>query len=585
MREQQDVGDDGDVLSIIDEVLAPHADEDGGHPESLATDRPRVLVADDNEDYRSILVFLLTQAGCDVADAANGRRALELAAQATPELVITDLAMPFLNGYELLSGLRAQVETMRVPVIVVTGATNRAHMRDVLDNIVAFLEKPVKNRDLMEAVRNALGDRVKADVPGRPMPAEEPVLAVEGLVDLENDEQAPVVEAADDDSPVIAQVNRLLGQAVQRGASDIHIEPFEKDIVVRFRVNGSLTKACSLPAAVHPRLVARIKVMANLPLTEKRRPQDGRLRAKIGGKKVDLRVSTLPSVYGEKVVMRLLGGVQVKERLDLLGFAPRDLDAVERALNAPHGLILVTGPTGSGKSTTLYTMLRSVATPDVNVVTAEDPVEAEMPGITQVQVRPDLGFTFEAALRTFLRQDPDIMLVGEIRDLETAQIAAKAAVTGHLVLSTLHTNSAPATALRLIHMGLPGFFVAASLKLVVAQRLAKRLCPDCKEQSPLPEAALKTLTESERARLASGWSARGCDKCEGTGCAGRHPLFEVMPLLSNEMKRLVLEGRTPDVIAQQAQAEGMSTLRQAALSLAAAGEVSMSEALKVCLGD
>ena len=581
-----------DVLSLLDEVLAGHAAEPARAAPS--TGPAKVLVADDNDDYRGIVVYLLKKAGCAVTEAHTGREALELARKATPDLIVIDLAMPEMNGYEVIGELRARPETMQVPVIVLTGATNRERLREILEHVRvnAFLAKPVKNTDLLEAVRAVLGARVTVDQ-GEPAqvvapPEKEEALAVEALLEehekaAADAEQVPAQEP--DDSPIIAQVSRILSQAVQKGASDIHIEPFETELAVRFRMNGALAKVVALPTAVSARLAARIKVMSNLSLTEKRRPQDGRLRARIGGKKVEFRVSTIPGVYGEKIVMRVLGGAQVKERLDLLGFSARDLDCVRSALNCPHGLVLVTGPTGSGKSTTLYTMVRHLAKPEVNVVTVEDPVEAELPGVTQMAVRPDLGVTFETALRAFLRQDPDVMLVGEIRDLDTAQIAVKASITGHLVLSTLHTNSAPATALRLIHMGVPGFLVASSLKVVVAQRLVRTLCPKCKRQEPAPEADLKALSADEKVKLATVWTADGCDGCHKTGCAGRRPLFEVMPIASPEMKRLLTDGRDPEAIAALAAAEGMSTLRQGALDLAAAGEISLPEAMKLALGD
>ncbi len=577
------------ILSLLDEVLDEESTASAARGPGKPNSRPRVLIADDNDDYRGIVSYLLSAAGCDVIEARNGRLALELALATPPDLILLDLAMPALNGYELFGELRTRVDTRHVPVVVVTGASNRNQLRDVMDGVSGFLCKPADNRELLTAVRRVLGERVTLEPPqdqAASAPEAEPEdLTVEGLEQEEPLGQEPPPDEAADDSPIIAQVNRILAQAVQKGASDIHIEPFEKELLVRFRVNGSLVKACALPASAAGRLAARVKVMSNLLLTERRRPQDGRLRAKIAGKKVELRVSTLPSVFGEKVVMRVLGGAQVKERLDLLGFEPRDLDRVAQALQSPHGLILVTGPTGSGKSTTLYTMIRSTATPDVNVVTVEDPVEAELPGITQTAVRPELGVTFETALRAFLRQDPDVMLVGEIRDVETAQIAVKASITGHLVLSTLHANSAPTTAVRLIHMGVPGYLVASSLKLIVAQRLIKRLCPSCKEERAPSEVELKPFSEAERSLLAKAWSARGCPACQRTGCAGRQALFEVMPVSSSAMKRLLLEGRSPEEIAAQAQAEGMSTLRSAALKLAAAGEASLAEATKICLGD
>lgn len=575
------------ALSMLDQVLSKNSAPRAAAA-AFAARRPRVLVADDDEDYRGIVAFLLKNAGCEVTEAAEGRQAVTLAQKAPPDLVIMDLAMPDISGYEAIGELRSSLETLSVPVIVLSGATNRESIKGALDHVRAFHSKPVKNTDLLASVRAVLGDVVRP-------PAEEAVLLapseheealeVEGLADEEPvPEAAPLTEDADD-SPIVAQVNRILAQAVQKGASDIHVEPFESELIVRFRVNGALVRACSLPVSAAVRLTARVKVMSNLSLTERRRPQDGRLRARIGGRKVELRVSTIPGVFGEKIVMRILGGAQANERLDLLGMTVRDLERVEQALSSPHGLILVTGPTGSGKSTTLYTFIRALAKPDVNVVTVEDPVEAEIPGVTQMAVRADLGVTFETALRAFLRQDPDIMLVGEIRDLDTAQIAVKASVTGHLVLSTLHTNSAAATALRLVHMGLPGYLVSSSVRLIVAQRLVRRLCAHCREQGPAPETELRLLHPAERAPLERVWSAPGCDACRQTGCAGRRALFEVMPVATPELKRLLLHGGSPEEVAARAEEEGMTTLRKGALALAAAGDISLAEALKVALGE
>ena len=311
------------------------------------------------------------------------------------------------------------------------------------------------------------------------------------------------------DSPLVNRINKILVQAVEMGASDVHIEPQEKSIPVRVRVDGALRLLCRLPIALHTQVAARIKIMSNLIITERRRPQDGQVRAVIKGRKIEFRVSTIPSLYGEKIVMRILGGVKLKERLEELQLSPRDLEVCAKALQSPHGLLLVTGPTGSGKSTTLYTMVRQLNQPDVNIMTAEDPVEYELAGITQVPVRAAIGVTFEAVLRSFLRQDPDIMLVGEIRDLETAEIAVKAAITGHLVLTTLHTNSAPASVMRLTHMGLAPYLVSDSLKLIVAQRLVKTSArpasrPDDEDEGLLtPGTSLGQVYAAEAAPLAA----------------------------------------------------------------------------------
>ena len=405
---------------------------------------------------------------------------------------------------------------------------------------------------------------------------------------VEQEEEVPEeagLEVLANDHPLVAKVNKILIKAVEMGASDIHIEPEERQITVRIRVNGSLQKLCTLPAALSSRLSARIKIMSSLVITERRLPQDGQFRAKIKGKKVEFRVSVLPGIHGEKVVMRVLGGSKISGTLTDLGLSVRDKDVIQRALQTPHGLILVTGPTGSGKTTTLYTMIGMVNAPDVNVMTAEDPVEYEVQGITQVHVKSAIGLTFEAVLRSFLRQDPDVMLIGEIRDLETAQIAVKASITGHLVFSTLHTNSAPASIMRLTHMGVAPFLVAASVKLIIAQRLVKTLCQSCKLPVPLSDDDKKILTETELAGIQESYRSVGCRLCSQTGYKGRMPIFEVMPIKTPEMRQRILGAGHADAISEQAVQEGMTTLRQAALNAVAEGKTSLAEAMKIIMAD
>jgi len=407
------------------------------------------------------------------------------------------------------------------------------------------------------------------------------------LVDVDKEdkkqEEAHGLDEMDENSPLVKQLNRILVRGVEMGASDIHIEPQERELVVRVRLNGSLSRMTGMPASLSARVSARVKIMAELSITERRLPQDGQFRATINGKKIEFRVSILPSAYGEKIVLRILGGTKIKKGLGELGLSDKNSQFIEKALRTPHGLILVTGPTGSGKTTTLYTMLGMLNQPDVNIVTAEDPIEYRLPGITQTHVQPGIGLTFEAILRSFLRQDPDVMLVGEIRDLETAEIAVKASITGHLVLSTLHTNSASATIARLTHMGLAPYLVAASVKLVVAQRLVKVLCPDCKTEVPIGEEERRLLNEGELSRLQRVYRSAGCRKCHQTGYAGRQPVFEVMPVQSPGMRQVILTENSGDRIAEQAVREGMVTLREAAMDLVARGETSLPEALKIIL--
>jgi type IV pilus assembly protein PilB len=386
------------------------------------------------------------------------------------------------------------------------------------------------------------------------------------------------------DSPLIQMVNKILMKAVEMRASDIHMEPNEERVIVRVRVDGVLRQLTTLPISIHPRLTARIKIMSSLVITERRIPQDGQFRVQIKGQKIEFRVSTLPCIKGEKIVMRVLGQSKLNTDLSTLRMTPRELKAVDTVLKSPHGLILVTGPTGSGKTTTLYTMINVLNKPDVNIMTAEDPVEYEVPNVNQVKIRPAVGLTFESTLRAFLRQDPDIMLVGEIRDLETAEIAIKASITGHLVFSTLHTNSAPGTVVRLTHMGVAPYMVAASVKMVIAQRLVRTLCPYCRTPVPLSAEDRKFLTDDEAAKLATVYHSAGCQHCHNSGYTGRMPLFEVMPVQSSEMRQLITANANADALSALAFKEGMTTLRQSALNAVAQGLTSIQEALKIMMG-
>ncbi len=397
-------------------------------------------------------------------------------------------------------------------------------------------------------------------------------------------QEAAGIERLGIDSPLIQMVNKILVKAVELRASDIHMEPQEDRVMVRVRVDGVLRQLTTLPVAIHPRVTARIKIMSNLVITERRIPQDGQFRVNIKGTKIEFRVSTLPCIKGEKIVMRVLGQSKLNANLSSLAFTPRELHAVEASLKSPNGLILVTGPTGSGKTTTLYTMINVLNKPEVNIMTAEDPVEYEVPRVNQVKILPAVGLTFESTLRAFLRQDPDIMLVGEIRDLETAEIAIKASITGHLVFSTLHTNSAPATVLRLTHMGVAPYLVAASVKMVIAQRLVRTLCPRCKRQEALSESDAQFLTGEERKMLGTVWHAHGCHSCQQSGYAGRKALFEVMPVESSAMRQMITSSSDVDKLSELAAIEGMTSLRHAALTAVAQGTTSMAEALKIMMG-
>lgn len=386
-------------------------------------------------------------------------------------------------------------------------------------------------------------------------------------------------------APLIKLINQIIGNAVLRRASDIHIEPFEDNVYVRYRIDGVLHDIITLPVKLKNAIVARIKIMANLDISERRLPQDGRIKMRIGKKEVDFRVSTLPSLFGEKVVMRVLEKGSLQLDLTKLGFEDVSLKFFLEALKKPYGMILVTGPTGSGKTTTLYSALMTLRKPDVNIMTVEDPVEYTLPRITQVQVHEEIGRTFAQVLRSFLRQDPDIILVGEIRDFETAEIAIKAALTGHLVLSTLHTNDAPSTITRLINMGIEPFLIASSVVLIVAQRLVRRLCETCKrEQNIAKDALIKIGFPADKVGEFKVYEPSGCSDCNGTGYRGRVALYEVMPI-KEEIRQLILSGASADEIKKEAVKLGMLTLRQSGLSKVMKGVTSIEEIFRITVED
>lgn len=387
-----------------------------------------------------------------------------------------------------------------------------------------------------------------------------------------------------DDAPIVKFVNALIAQAVGDRASDIHIEPQETEVRVRYRIDGVLHEVTSQARKIHAGVVSRLKIMADLDIAERRIPQDGRISLKIGGKKIDLRVSTLPTVYGEKVVMRILDKSSILLDLTDLGFTDHNYELYSRSFSKPYGLILVTGPTGSGKSTSLYATLNKISKPEINIVTVEDPVEYRLPGISQVQVNKKAGLTFGAALRSILRQDPDVVLVGEMRDHETAQIGLEAALTGHLVLSTLHTNDAPSAVTRLTEMGVDPFLVASAADCVLAQRLARRLCEKCKEEYRPTLAELQAaglpVTEGDVDRFPPLHRAVGCSACGNTGYRGRLAIHEIMRV-NEEIERLIVSKASTDEIAKAGQADGMRTLREDGLSKVVRGVTTLEEIARV----
>jgi type IV pilus assembly protein PilB len=406
--------------------------------------------------------------------------------------------------------------------------------------------------------------------------------AVQTATSAADDE--PVAEVVDlresaDDAPVVKLVNQIMAQAIELGASDIHFEPEERDMRVRFRIDGVLHESATVPNRMKAGVISRVKIISELDIAERRIPQDGRISLTVDGKKVDLRVVTLPSVHGEGAVMRILDKSNVVLELDRLGMADGERGRFERAVRQSYGAVLVTGPTGSGKSTTLYAALGLVNTPEKNIITIEDPVEYQVAGITQVQVNPKAGLSFGTGLRSLMRADPDIIMVGEIRDQETAQIAIEAALTGHLVLSTLHTNDAPSAVTRLTEMGIEPFLVSSAVDCVVAQRLARTLCQHCKRQKILPAAVLREHGYPARVDL-EAYEPVGCGRCGGSGYKGRLGLYEVM-VLSDELRKLIVERAPAEAIAAVAERQGMRRLREDGLEKVQQGRTSIAEIARV----
>ncbi len=393
-----------------------------------------------------------------------------------------------------------------------------------------------------------------------------------------------VSEAEVDDTPVVRFINKVLLDAINKGASDIHFEPYEKTYRVRFRQDGILREVAAPPVTMAPRLAARLKVMSRLDISERRIPQDGRIKLNLSkNRAIDFRVNTCPTLFGEKIVLRILDPNSAKLGVDALGFEPEQKELFLEALHKPYGMLLVTGPTGSGKTVTLYTGVNILNEPNINISTAEDPVEINLPGINQVNINPKVGLDFPAALRAFLRQDPDVILVGEIRDLETAEIAIKAAQTGHMVLSTLHTNDAPQTLTRMVNMGVPPYNIASSVNLIIAQRLARRLCNHCRQQLDIPAEALRAEGFAEddiqQGITVYGPNPEGCDNCSG-GYKGRVGIYQVMPV-SEEMGRIIMEGGNAMQLADQARQEGIPDLRESGLKKVRDGITSLDEINRV----
>jgi type IV pilus assembly protein PilB len=473
-----------------------------------------------------------------------------------------------------------------VLTIAMTDPTNVFAMDDI-KFMTGFNVEPVV------ASESAIAEAISRFYGGSASSHEELSTLMKDLVDedqeleLAAEEQeldAATLERAAEEAPIIKLVNLILTDSVKRGASDIHVEPYENEMRVRFRVDGVLQTVMSPPLKLRDAITSRMKIMAKLDIAEKRLPQDGRImiKYKAEGKKkeLDFRVSTVPTLYGEKIVLRLLDKENLRLDMTKLGFEPESLKKFERNILKPYGMVLVTGPTGSGKTNTLYSSVARLNQVDTNIMTAEDPVEFQLQGINQVQMKDQIGLNFAAALRAFLRQDPNIILVGEIRDFETAEIAVKAALTGHLVLSTLHTNDAPSTISRLMNMGIEPFLVATSVNLICAQRLVRRICANCREELEIPEQALIDAGYSpEEAKSTKIYHGKGCSTCGKRGYKGRTGLYEVMEI-NDELRELILVGASALELKKKAIEQGMITLRRSGLIKSALGQTTLEEVIR-----
>jgi type IV pilus assembly protein PilB len=483
--------------------------------------------------------------------------------------------------------------------IAMTDPTNVFAMDDI-KFMTGYNVEPVVASEMAvaEAIERYYAAQTKATVTKEPSGPSTLELATKGLEELQALENTGDVEVLEElqeisadalarqgeEAPVVRLVNVVLMSAIQKGASDIHVEPYEKELRVRYRIDGILYNIMSPPMKYRDAIASRIKIMAKLDIAEKRLPQDGRIKIRFNEngspKEIDFRVSCLPTLFGEKIVMRLLDKEKLMLDMTRLGFEAESLAKFETAIQRPWGMVLVTGPTGSGKTNTLYSSIARINTPETNIMTAEDPVEFNLVGVNQVQVREQIGLNFAAALRSFLRQDPNIILVGEIRDFETAEIAVKAALTGHLVLSTLHTNDAPSTVNRLMNMGIEPFLVASSVHLICAQRLVRRVCSNCKEPSPLPPAALLQAGFSqEDATSVTPQKGAGCDRCNLTGYKGRVGLYEVMEI-TEELRELILVGASGLELRRKAIDDGMITLRMSGLRKVKDGVTTIEEVVR-----
>ncbi|MBS3820861.1 MAG: Flp pilus assembly complex ATPase component TadA [Phycisphaerae bacterium] len=574
------------LQSVLDEVWTPSGGEATAGPERLLLDNGIITQAQyqqalrrQEEDRRLSITDALVKIG-----AIDETQALQAIAE--------HAKLPFrrLNASEVVDEAFEVLpeDYMRNKNVLPIGWEDDAVLMAVHDPTDIFLvddfrtriKQPVKlvvvpPTDIKRAIEElSAGPTQQVDEIVRDFDDE----AVE-VVDEEETEQQDLEQMAGE-SPVIRYVNYLISSAVREGASDIHIEPGEKRIRVRFRMDGILFEQSAPPIQMHAAIISRLKIMANLDIAERRLPQDGRIRASVHRRSIDLRVSTLPTVHGEKCVIRILDNRAISVGLENLGFQPDTLRTFKHEILQPHGVILVTGPTGSGKSTTLYSALQIMDHDKMNISTVEDPVEYELAAVNQVNVRSGIGMTFAAALRSLLRQDPDVVMVGEIRDAETARIAVQASLTGHLVLSTLHTNDAPSSITRLINIGIEAYLISAAVNAVLAQRLVRRICPDCKtvvDEPTAPEAEFLKVCEKEDVQLYRG---AGCEKCRNTGYKGRVGLYELL-VLNDDIRDIVTRNPTLTELRSHARDTGMVTLREDGLAKASQGQTTVEEVMRV----
>lgn len=427
-------------------------------------------------------------------------------------------------------------------------------------------------KDIMEAIEQYFGSNVHMTSIMEGMREEE------GPEDVELSEDVHHLRDMAFEAPIVKLVNMLITRAVESRTSDIHIEPFENSVKVRFRIDGALTNIESLPKRIQPAVISRVKIMSRMNIAERRLPQDGRIKLRVSGRDIDLRVSTIPTIYGESIVMRILDRGSALIVLDHLGFPEAVQNKYESLINTPYGMILVTGPTGSGKTTTLYASLNKINSPDIKIITVEDPIEYQIDGINQIQVKPQIGLSFANGLRHIVRQDPDVIMVGEIRDIETAEISIHSALTGHLVFSTLHTNDAPGAVTRLLDMGIEGFLVSSSLIGVLAQRLVRMICPVCKEPFKPQQELIDKMPFMEGTE--ETYVGKGCDQCRNTGYSGRTGIFELM-LVDSDMRQMILEKASSDVIRKKAVASGMKVLRESGWEKVRRGITTVEEVLRV----